>query len=78
MPTILEAAADAQFNYTPGQRVNMFCGDVVDIKAAGVVGGCTCRGACGSHTGPCSMKAAKGVAGGKMCKACAMAANKKK
>jgi hypothetical protein len=78
MSTILEAAADAQLNYRSVKQSNPFTSDVEDIQASTVVGGCVCRGKCGTHTGPCTMKAGKGVIGGKMCKACSMAGKGKK
>jgi hypothetical protein len=57
-----------------------------DIAAAKVKGGCVCRGMCGSHTGPCTMKADAGSLGAmpaeakkkKMCKACYAAMSHKK
>jgi hypothetical protein len=76
MATLSEAIADAQLNYKPGTRRNMYTGDVDEIKISAAAGNCTCRGACGSHTGPCTMKAAKGGTL-KMCKACSMSASKK-
>lgn len=77
---IFAAAKEAQLNYSAAKRKDVFTGDLEDISATKTVGGlCSCRGACGSHTGPCTMKASKGGdIKAKMCKACALAASKDK
>jgi hypothetical protein len=78
MPTLEAAARDAQLGYVSVKRRNAYTSDVEAIQAAAVVGGCTCKGECGSHVGACSMKA--GTKDGKamtQCKACDMAMSMK-
>lgn len=67
MGTIFEAIEEAQHKYRPAKRRPGFTGDLDVILASANPTGCTCRGKCGAHIGPCGIKAS---GKSKICKTC--------